>query len=92
MKSTAINQLIANYIHQKHSNKNLIIRKLPTQANHHMKKNIQRDLKNPSVKARRNPRCLITNKNYFETNKKKLKSVPRYKNSQNHHNHKKKNN
>ena len=88
MKSTIINQLITNYIQQKNSNKNLIMKKLPTQANHNMKKKINKDIKNPSIKTRRKPRCLNTNKNYFEPNKKKLKSVSRYKNAQKHQNHK----
>ena len=80
MKSTIINQLIANYIHQKNSNKNFIIKNFPTQTNHHKKKNINRDIKNPSLKTRRKQRCLNINKNYFELNKQKLKSVSRYKN------------
>ena len=84
MKSSIIKQLIANYIHQKNSNKNFIIKKLPTQTNHHTKKKINRDIKNPSIKARRKPRFLNANKNYFEPNKRKLKSVSRYKDHQNH--------
>ena len=91
MKHTAINQLITNYIHQNNSNKKLTIKKLPTQTNHHMKNDINRDLKNPSVKTRRKPKCPNTNKKYLEPNKKKLKSVSRYKNSKNHSNQKYKN-
>ena len=91
MKSTTIKQLIENYIHQQKSNKDITIKKLPTQANHNIKKNINKDLKNPSTKTRRKPRCFNTNKNYFEPNNKKLKSCSRYKNAQNNQNHKYKN-
>jgi serine/threonine protein phosphatase PrpC len=85
MKSTTIKQLMENYIHQQNSNKDIAIKKLPTQTNHNynIKKNIIKDLKNPSIKTRRKPRCFNMNKNYFEPNKKKLKSCSRYKNTQN---------
>ena len=93
MKSTTIKQLMENYIHQQNSNKDIAIKKLPTQTNHNynIKKNIIKDLKNPSIKTRRKPRSFNMNKNYFEPNKKKLKSCSRYKNTQNNQIHKYKN-
>ena len=85
MKS--INQLIANYIHQKNSNKNITIKKLPTQTNpNNNKKPNQND---KAIKARRKPRCFNTNKNKnnYDFNK-KLKSYSRYKNIKNIYNNK----
>ena len=91
MKSTIIKQLIENYIHQKNSNKDITIKKLPTQTNHNIKKNIHKDIKNPSIKSRRKPRCFNTNRNYYDPNKKNLKSCSHYKNTQNNQNNKYKN-
>ena len=95
MKSTTINQLIANYIHQQNSNKNITIKKLPTQTNQNKKIYYPKDknIKNPSVKSRRRPRCFNTNTNRdnFELNNKKLKSCSRYKNIKNNINYKNKN-
>ena len=71
MKSTTIKQLITNYIHNKNSNKDITMKKLPTQTNHNIKKNIHKNLKNPSMKEKRKPRCFNTNKNFVESNKKK---------------------
>ena len=90
MKSSTIKQLMENYINQKKSNKNIPIQKLPTQTNHNIKtkKNIHKDIKNPSIKTRRKPRIFNGNKNYYELNKKKLKSCSRYKDTHNNKNHK----
>ena len=84
MKSTTIKQLISNYIHQKNSNKEITIKKLPTQTNQKIRKmnnKNEKDFKNSSIKNQRKPRCFDTNRNYFDPNKKKLKSCSRYKNT-----------
>ncbi len=70
-----------NYIHQQNSNKDITIKKLPTQTNQKMKKNIkiknEKGIFSSSVKTRRKPRFVNSKKNYFDKNK--LKSYSRYK-------------
>ena len=88
MKSSTIKQLIENYIYHQNSNKEIVMKKLPTQTNHNIKKNIQKDLNNSSIKKRRKPKYFNTKKNFIESNKKKLKSCSRYKNTQNNQNYK----
>ena len=88
MKSSTIKQLIENYIYHQNSNKEIVMKKLPTQTNHNIKKNIQKDLNNSSIKTRRKPKYFNTKKNFIESNKKKLKSCSRYKNTQNNQNYK----
>ena len=70
-----------NYIHQQNSNKDITIKKLPTQTNQKMKKNIkiknEKGIFSSSVKTRRKPRFINSKKNYFDKNK--LKSYSRYK-------------
>ena len=85
MKTSTIKQLMENYINQKKSNKNITIKKQSSKANNsiNIKKNIHKDIKNPSIKSRRKPRIYNGNKNYFELNKKKLKSCSRYKDTHN---------
>ena len=75
-----INQLIANYIHQKNSNKNITIKKLPTQTNPNKTKIYQND---KAIKTRRKPRYFNTNRNNFDFNDKKLKSYSKNKNIKN---------
>ena len=77
-----------NYIHQQNSNKDIAVKKLPTQTNQKMKKNIknknEKDIFSSSVKTRRKPRFINSKKNYFD--KKKLKSYSRYKKIKNKQN------
>ena len=80
-------QLMNNYINHQKSNKDTTIKKLPTQTNQFIKKNTknknenEKNLKNPSIKSRRKPRCINATKKYFEP--KKLKSYSHNKKDKN---------
>ena len=86
MKSSIITQLMNNYNNQHNSSKEMAIKKVPTQTNQKMKKNIknknEKEAQNPSIKNRRNPRINNTKKSYCAEHKKN-KSYSRKKNNKN---------
>ena len=89
MKLSTIMQIMNNYINQQKTNKDTIIKKLPTQTNQFVKNNTknknEKNIKNPSIKTRRKQRFIHkTNKN-FEP--KKLKSYSHNKKKENNQYH-----
>ena len=82
MKSNSIHQLIANNNPQISSNKENKKQSLPSiSQNHKNKSNNKKEIKNPSVKARRNPRNF--NSKMSNINRKKVKSSSRIKKKEN---------
>ena len=80
MKSSTIKQFIENYIPTEHANKEIQNFK-SLKSKHKFKYNKQKDLKNPSIKARRKPKYFNLDKNNL--NKKKINSSSRIKKTEN---------